>query len=281
MMRSRLVFLAAAAVSFSAGLPSAGCSAPGMLLISQDEGVRESALQELESKSPEEKAKAVPALVSALNNPKAVVRRLAADALAKIGPAAKDAVPALTGSLRDEDVEVRYRAIRALGNIGPAASSAVPGLIEALKTTYGGIGVVLARTDGGKLTGEPIPGRPAELAGFGRGDLIAAVDDRPTDGLSNADAAELLRGLPGTRVKITLRPAAAGTEASRDIVVVRGEIPSTAVCRAAAEALGKIGPAASAALPALKEAENESIERIRTAAQNAAQRIEGGAPRKD
>ena len=74
---------------------------------------------------------AVPALIAALTDAYVDVRRLAADALGNIGPAAAEAVPALIAALTEADVDVRRLAADALGNIGPAAAEAVPALIAA------------------------------------------------------------------------------------------------------------------------------------------------------
>jgi uncharacterized protein (TIGR03067 family) len=52
----------------------------------------------------------------------------AAEALAEIGPPAKDAVPDLIKALKDPEHFVRGAAARALGSIGPAAADAVPAL---------------------------------------------------------------------------------------------------------------------------------------------------------
>src|SRR5439155_8038 len=58
-------------------------------------------------------------------------RGRAAEALGRIGPAAKEAVPALARAMKDKDeVSVRAAAAEALGRVGAAA---VPELIEALK----------------------------------------------------------------------------------------------------------------------------------------------------
>lgn len=78
-------------------------------------------------------AAAVPELSRSLTDPNPLVRRRAADILARIGPEAQDAVPALIRTLDDRDEEVRKSAARALGEIGPAAKDAVPHLIEALR----------------------------------------------------------------------------------------------------------------------------------------------------
>lgn len=257
------------------------CAAPGALLVSRDESVRARAYQELGSQPPEERKKDVPALVSALGSDQAVVRRLAADGLARLGPAAEAAVPALIRALSDGDLEARLRAVRALGAIGPGAAPAVPALSRALKTRFGGVGLELSRKDG-RLIAQPFRGYPAAGAGLRDGDWIVEIDGRPTASLSIADAAEFLRGVPGSRAAMTVRsPESGGYSAPRDISVLRGEIPVVAVCRAAAQALAKIGPTARAAFPALKELETENIESLRSAARDASERIAADGPSKN
>ena len=54
---------------------------------------------------------AVPALIEALGDEDAGVRRHAASLLGKIGPGAEAAVPALIAALKDEDGEVRLGAM--------------------------------------------------------------------------------------------------------------------------------------------------------------------------
>jgi HEAT repeat protein len=78
-------------------------------------------------------AAAVPALVEVLADPNPVVRRRAAQALARIGPDARDAVPDLIVALQDRNEEVRKSAARALGQIGPDARAAIPALMDELK----------------------------------------------------------------------------------------------------------------------------------------------------
>jgi hypothetical protein len=92
-------------------------------------------------------AEAVPALITALQDPKVVVRSFAAAALANIANLrravsiisnpAKAAVPALIGALQEPDPDggylVRMNAAWALGNIGPEAQEAVPALLKALE----------------------------------------------------------------------------------------------------------------------------------------------------
>lgn len=51
----------------------------------------------------------------------------------------------------------------------------------------------------------PAAGGPAEAAGVHAGDVIAAIDGRPTRGMSLYEASELLQGEEGTKVALTLR----------------------------------------------------------------------------
>ncbi len=78
-------------------------------------------------------AEAVPALVDVLATAKSSDGRLiAAEALARIGPAAKAATPALIRRLDDRDADVRIRAAQSLVQLG-AGAEAVPSLVKRLK----------------------------------------------------------------------------------------------------------------------------------------------------
>ena len=75
----------------------------------------------------------MPALLEALKDSDAGVRRSAAEALDGMRRKAKSAVPALVQALKDSDVGVRRSAAYALVAIGPDAK-VVPALVEALQT---------------------------------------------------------------------------------------------------------------------------------------------------
>ena len=77
--------------------------------------------------------RAVPALVVALDHKDDVVRWEAAEALAKVGPPARDAVPALCKALKEGDEFLREDAATALGRIGPDAKAATDDLAKTLK----------------------------------------------------------------------------------------------------------------------------------------------------
>ncbi|MGB2864883.1 MAG: HEAT repeat domain-containing protein [Sedimentisphaerales bacterium] len=76
---------------------------------------------------------AIPSLISAIEDPDKDVRIVAANALAAIGPDAREAVPALTRMLKDPELGPRCASAIALGRIGVAAKPALPALREALK----------------------------------------------------------------------------------------------------------------------------------------------------
>ena len=76
---------------------------------------------------------AVPGLTQSLHHPQSVVRRQAAETLARIGPASAPAVPDLVRALSDQDPLVRRAAARALGQVGPAAADAVPALLRIMQ----------------------------------------------------------------------------------------------------------------------------------------------------
>ena len=79
-------------------------------------------------------AAAVDALIEILKNGDNFAKGHAAQALGRIGPAAKAGIGALAETLADKDQTVATQAGFALGQIGPAA---VPALIEALKSDKG------------------------------------------------------------------------------------------------------------------------------------------------
>ena len=67
---------------------------------------------------------------------------------------------------------------------------------------FGGIGIEIGTEDGFIKVVTPIDETPAAKAGFRSGDLITKVDGESTRGLTTTKAVELMRGLPGTKVKL-------------------------------------------------------------------------------
>ncbi|HDQ99533.1 MAG TPA: S41 family peptidase [candidate division WOR-3 bacterium] len=69
---------------------------------------------------------------------------------------------------------------------------------------FGGIGIHIGTVDGRLTVIAPIEGTPAERAGVRGGDRIARIDGASTKGFTTTDAVKLLRGKPGTNVKVDL-----------------------------------------------------------------------------
>lgn len=72
---------------------------------------------------------------------------------------------------------------------------------------YGGIGSYIMEREGRSYISSPMEGAPAANAGLRSGDHIVRVDSTDTYSMSSSDVTKLLRGLPGTPVKVTvIRP---------------------------------------------------------------------------
>src|SRR5262245_32714138 len=67
--------------------------------------------------------------LAALKSSDSLERRLAAHALAEIGPAAREAAPALVEALRDAESFVRVWAAAALGRVQPENPDVIPALV--------------------------------------------------------------------------------------------------------------------------------------------------------
>lgn len=95
---------------------------------------------------------------------------------------------------------------------------------EQIDREFGGIGIEIRIEPETKYltVASPIVGTPAGEAGLLAGDRILRIDNESTQGLSIEDAAELLRGVPGEPVTLTI--SRKGEEATEDVDMVRAEI---------------------------------------------------------
>ncbi|MEM3063336.1 MAG: S41 family peptidase [Nitrososphaerota archaeon] len=75
---------------------------------------------------------------------------------------------------------------------------------DELEGKYSGVGIELGFKDNKLVVIAPLSGTPAELAGIKAGDFILKIDDTDTDDLSLAEAAKMIRGPVGTKVRLTL-----------------------------------------------------------------------------
>lgn len=93
---------------------------------------------------------------------------------------------------------------------------------EDLNGEFEGVGLQLGFKDGQLAVIAPLPGTPAARAGIKAGDLILAIEDQDTAGMSLPEAVKLIRGPQGTTVKLTLLHQ--GEEKPYDASLVRETI---------------------------------------------------------
>jgi len=69
---------------------------------------------------------------------------------------------------------------------------------------FGGLGIEVGMEDGFVKVIAPIDDTPAKRAGIKAGDLIIRLDDTPVKGLTLNEAVKIMRGKPGTILKLTV-----------------------------------------------------------------------------
>src|SRR5437868_5350171 len=100
-------------------------------------------------------------------------------------------------------------------------------LREDQRGKYYGVGMTVGPRNNKVIVIAPFVGTPAYRAGIHPGDIIIAVDGKPTDNMSTGDVADLLKGPKGTTVRITVLRE--GSDKPLDFNVVRDEIPRYSV----------------------------------------------------
>ncbi len=100
-------------------------------------------------------------------------------------------------------------------------------LREEQRGKYYGVGMQVGPRNNKVIVIAPFAGAPAYRAGIRPGDIIVAVDGKPTDNMSTSDVADLLKGPKGTTVKITVLRE--GVDKPLTFTVVRDEIPRYSV----------------------------------------------------
>ncbi|MCP4652057.1 MAG: hypothetical protein GY858_01555 [Candidatus Omnitrophica bacterium] len=197
---------------------------------------------------------AVSALIEALKDPDFKVRANSAGTLGDIGPAAKEAVSALIEALKDENKSVRRNSAGTLGDIGPAAKEAVSALIEALKDENKSV-----RSNSAGALGKIGPAAKEAVSA-----LAEALKDEDENVRQNS------AGALGD-----IGPAA--KEAVSDLIGTLTD-KNNDVSYNSAWALGEIGPAAKPTLTRLSDLSKQGFnEKLRTAAQEAIEKIEKGS----
>ncbi|MBI3645078.1 MAG: S41 family peptidase [Acidobacteriales bacterium] len=100
-------------------------------------------------------------------------------------------------------------------------------LREEQRGKYYGVGMTVGPRNNKVIVIAPFAGTPAYRAGIHPGDIIVAVDGKPTDNMSTSDVADLLKGPKGTTVRITMLRE--GADHPLEFSVVRDEIPRYSV----------------------------------------------------
>ena len=87
---------------------------------------------------------------------------------------------------------------------------------------FGGLGIEVGMEDGFVKVVTPIDDTPAARAGVEAGDLIIRLDETPVKGMTLNEAVKIMRGKPGTDLKLTI--VRDGQAAPLEIVVTRAVI---------------------------------------------------------
>jgi HEAT repeat protein/S1-C subfamily serine protease len=230
---------------------------PGLIrnLEHADSKVRSNAAQALGNLGPDAKVAVAPLLRLLATENDALTRRLAIEALHKIGPPDSTEVNVLTTALQNDQAEVRSYAASSIGKIGPDARSALPALLKAAKDTDAGVRQNALRA----------------LGKFGSENKEAVV---PVLAAAIKDSNRDVRLAAGEAV------ASLGAFGTSDIPLLLDLLkhPDADVRASAARALGQIGRAAKTALPALLEAMKGGDKSVRKAGIEAVASI-GGPPK--
>jgi carboxyl-terminal processing protease len=93
--------------------------------------------------------------------------------------------------------------------LDPHSAYLEPKIYEELKTQtkgeFGGLGMEVTQDNGLVKIISPIDDTPAQKAGLEAGDLIVAIDKKPVMGMTLTEAVDLLRGKPGTKVRLHVK----------------------------------------------------------------------------
>ena len=130
-----------------------------------------------------------------------------------------------------DDKTLLENAIRGmLSGLDPHSAYMAGQEYEALQETtsgvFGGLGIEVGRENGYIKVISPIDDTPADRAGIEAGDLIIKIDNKPLRELTPEEAANMMRGEPGTEVTVTI--SREGMEPFK-LTVVREVIAITSV----------------------------------------------------
>ena len=271
---------------------------PALVRVLEDEDgkVREAAAHAIGQMGPE----ALPALSGMLTHSDKYVRRNAVWAMGKLGPLARVALPDVCQALKDPDPRTASGAAQALGNMGADGDDAIPHLTEAMR----GTNIVLCRL-AAKALSQIGPSALATLIAhlqhadpFVRGESALALGWMgPAARSSVPFLAQVVRGPQPPALADTPPPsgglsaeAILGSDSPIENDLDEGsgvvtptaapipeETPTEDTCRVyAAQALGRMGPAAAGAIGDLRVVARFGPDPLRHAAKQALRQIQDG-----
>lgn len=104
---------------------------------------------------------------------------------------------------------------------------------------YGGVGSLIRKKGDYVIFAQPYQGSPADRAGLKIGDKILEIDGKDTKGFSNEQVSSLLKGNPGSKVRVTVEHLD-GTRQTVTLERERIAIPSIPFAGWAAEGIGYV-----------------------------------------
>lgn len=246
-----------------------------------DGKVREAAAQAVGQMGPD----ALPPLKKLLQHDDKYVRRQAVWALGRMGPLAKPALASVCEALRDADPRTASGAAQALGNLGADGADAVAALAEAMR----GTNIVLCRLAAKALSQIGFPALATLITHLQHSDPFVRGESALALGWMGSAArpavpylAKLVRGPGGRSISDTPPPAGSLSGGYGSAVITPtapaagGDVSADDTCRVyAAQALGKMGACAAAALPELTAASRCGPDPLRDAARQAARLVQG------
>lgn len=254
-----------------------------------DAKVREAAAQAIGNMGPD----ALATLSGMLTHHDKYVRRNAVWAMGKLGPLAKPALADLCAGLKNSDPRTASGAAQAIGNMGADGAEAIPALAEAMR----GTNIVLCRLAAKALSQIGSPSLSTLIAHLQHSDPFVRGESALAIGwmgpVARSAVPFLAQVVRGPRASLSRTPppppVSSGSKKPADesawsgdsetITPAQTPVPEIATtedsCRIhAAQALGRIGPGAAAALNDLREAARSGPEQLRQAAQQAIKQIE-------
>jgi carboxyl-terminal processing protease len=83
---------------------------------------------------------------------------------------------------------------------------------------YGGVGALIQQQGENVVVAEPYEGNPAQKAGIKAGDIILEVDGQSVKGKSTSDVSAILKGQPGTSVKVLFQREGVSEPIEKELV---------------------------------------------------------------